>query len=564
MPIPARAKPAGYGTTSQADGNRRPKSAEWDWLRSHPEAATTVLLGAALLVRAAAAAGTFLNPDEVLHFSVANQDSWLAAYHSSFSISHPPLLPLVLHFWRIFGDSEFVLRLPSVLLGTAFCWVFFRWLSNLFGPTAGWIGLILAGFLPPMVALSAEVRQYALLLFFSALALYWLERALEENSAAIMLASVFCLYLALLSHYSAGLFAAAMGIYGALRLLMGPAPFSRSVITVWAVGQAVGAGLCLFLYLTSVKALAEFFQGQPLRAWMGETYLHNSYYDPERHHVLLFIASRTGSVFQYLFGQDAIGDLAFLGFIVALILLMWNRSLPAGIHTSQPLLATLLALPFGLNCAAALAGHYPYGGTRHCVFLVLFALAAVSFSLSRVAGQRPGRATVLAIVIVVLCYLFPSRRLPYIARTDQNRAHMLQAVSFLQRQVPSSDVIFVDNQTSLLLAHYLCRQQVFSVYQSMRTFNSFQCGGHPIIATRGDAFFFTAKNFFPNWNHMVRAYRIPQGSQVWVLQEGWLWGDSLARQLQAKYPNFRDLNPLSFGHNITIFKLTVPPNGELL
>ena len=64
------------------------------------------------------------------------------------------------------GTSELVLRLPSVIAGTIFCWVFFKWLTRLLGPTAGWVGFILVSFLPPFVELSSEVRQYALLLCF--------------------------------------------------------------------------------------------------------------------------------------------------------------------------------------------------------------------------------------------------------------------------------------------------------------------------------------------------------------------------------------------------------------
>jgi hypothetical protein len=42
-----------------------------------------------------------------------------------------------------------------------------------------------------------------------------------------------------------------------------------------------------------------------------------------------------------------------------------------------------------------------------------------------------------------------------------------------------------------------------------------------------------------------------------VLQGGWRWEDSLAFELQTRYPKLRDLTIYSFGHNLTIFQLKV-------
>src|SRR5580698_3743473 len=170
---------------SQSGGNQRSVS----WFETHSNLSALLIVTAALLVRLRAASGTFLNPDEALHYLLANQSSWRLAYQASLTNAHPPLLTFVLYFWRGVGTSEFVLRLPSVIAGTAFCWIFFKWLSRILGPVAGFIGLILVSFLPPMIELAAEVRQYALLLFFLVASAYLLERALAENSAAVMLLS---------------------------------------------------------------------------------------------------------------------------------------------------------------------------------------------------------------------------------------------------------------------------------------------------------------------------------------------------------------------------------------
>src|SRR5690348_1255268 len=88
----------------------------------------------AFLLRLWKASGTFLNLDEAMHFLAANKPSLAEAYHASFNLAHPPLLILLLNVWRKLGTSELVLRLPSVIAGTIFCWVFFKWLTRLLGP----------------------------------------------------------------------------------------------------------------------------------------------------------------------------------------------------------------------------------------------------------------------------------------------------------------------------------------------------------------------------------------------------------------------------------------------
>src|SRR5262244_757404 len=173
------------------------------WLEAHPGLSVLLLLWLGLIARLWTAWGTFLNPDEALHFRIANQASLLLAYKTSLWLAHPPLYIFVLYFCRAFGTSEFVLRLPSVIAGTAFCWFFFKWVTSILGRAAGWIGFVFACFLPPMIGLSAEVRQYALLMCFAGGAAYFLEQALTKNSASRMALCFVCLYLALFSHYSA-------------------------------------------------------------------------------------------------------------------------------------------------------------------------------------------------------------------------------------------------------------------------------------------------------------------------------------------------------------------------
>ena len=507
------------------------------------------------MARVWVADGTFLNPDECLHFQLANQPSFAQAFRESHHTMHPPLLVLILYFWRGLGTSEVVLRLPSAIAGTLFSWFTFRWLTNLFGNATGWIGLVFVTFLSSMIGLSAEVRQYALLLVFASCCLYLLERALADDSPAMMLLFSISLCLALLSHYSGVLFAVAIGVYAILRMLAKrPA---RGTAVTWVSGQAGALAVALFLYFTYVAKLvggtAE--ASQDIHQWMRDIYLRRSFFQPGHDNPLWFMVVRTGSVFQFIFGQLVIGDLALPLFITGLVVLARAKTAPGPTKVAPKLLALLLVLSFIVNCGAALAGKYPYGGTRHSVFLAIFGLAGVSFVAAGMVGQRIARGVALALIVCAFSNAFATRQPLYMNRADQSTAHMEAAIQLLRQHASPGEPIFVDYQSSLLLGHYLCRQKPIQRTWIASGFDVFECEGHRVISVHYRDWSFTPASFPLQWEEVVRTYKLPQGSEVCIFQAG--WGADLAPKLKTNYSEFRDLPTQSFGHNITIFMLTV-------
>jgi len=509
------------------------------WFETHFNAAAILVLMSGFLIRLKAASGTFLNPDEALHYLLANQPSWRLAYEASLTNAHPPLLTFVLYFWRAMGDSEFVIRLPSVIAGTAFCWIVFKWLTRIFGRATGFIGLMLVTFLAPVIGLAAEVRQYALLLFFLAGAACCLERAWEENSAGMMLLSAMFLCFAMLAHYSAILFAAAMGIYSLIRMTT-RRPAAK-VCAAWVFGQAATLALFAFLYITHISRLKGDYASGTVHGWLANSFFRHGHDNP-----LVFVIARSGGVFQYVFGQLAVGDIAFVGFVVAVVLLMKASGSPAASKVDGWQLGVLLVLPFVMGAGAALAGIYPYGGTRHSAFLIMFAVAGVSFFLAKWVKQQVGRGIVLALVIAAVCTAFGKPHRPYMLREDQSREQMSRAMEFVRSRIPQSDLIFVDYQTRLLLAHYLCPQQPMSFKPSGTKVEEFQCSGYQIAAANSELYTFTAESF-PRWqDELLRLHPLQPSQSLWIIQAG--WEVYLAHDLH--------LSPQSFGRNITIFKLT--------
>ena len=519
------------------------------WFDEHPQRILGLVLGLGFLLRLGAAGGTFLNPDEALHFLTANGPSLLAAYQASLDTAHPPLLFLVLHLWRNLGTSALVLRLPSVIAGSMFCWVLFHWLSRILGRAPGWIGLLLATFLPPMIELAAEIRQYALLLCFLTMAAYLFERALSANSGRLMALSFFALYLALLTHFSGILFAGAIGGYGLLRLTSHR--FAGRVIAAWVVGQAGALGLFIFLYRTHISQL----QGSGSEQRAIAQVFPNSYFHWGHSHLLPFIFARTFGVCQFVFGQLAVGDLAGLALLTGVVILLQTKSTtqPSGPTWRQ--LGIFFLLPFAINCAAAIVDLYPYGGTRHSSFLAPFVIAGVSFLLARAMGAQITRGVAAALVIVAACHLFGVPHRPYMLRQDQSTANMARAIAAIGREVPPADRIFVDFQTYFLIRSYLCPEIATEFDASVPGFRSFSCAKYQVISTQPDTNIFAAGNFLLRWNQMVRAYHLQPGVAVWVFEAGWDIG--LDGELKQGFPEFHNLEVQSFGRNLRLFRLTV-------
>lgn len=522
---------------------------------AHPDLLAATVVAAGFCWRLWLAQATFFNTDEAWHFSVANQNSLLAAYRASLTLAHPPLLIFVLYFWKHLGTSDIFLRLPGVLAGATFCWVFYKWLMVLFGRRAvAWCGLIFAAFLPPMIVLSAELRQYSWMLLFAVSAAYFLERAFAENSARAIVLSSLCLWLAILSHYSAFLFAATLGIYAILRM-MWQTP-SRAVIALWTMGQAIGVALAVFLVKTHVSKLGAVYPGDPLRRF-GDFYLADVYFHAGKESLLHFLYRGTFGIFRFICAQRTAGHLTTVLFLAGIGLLLWSKDDSAQPQRSR-LLALLLVLPFFINWVAVVAGVYPYGRTRQCVFLAIFGLAGVSLCLARISANRAWLAACLAGAIVAACHLFGTpHSLDTIVTAEQKHEHMEAAIGFVRNEVSPSDILFTDKPTSFQLMHYLCGPQPVSVAASDGGFDSFQCNEIHVISTDLNDGSLTAHSFPQKLREMERRYNVDTATTIWVVQAAWSSG--LGEVLHTQSQDFAGIEPHVFDRYIEMFKLPPGP-----
>ena len=297
-------------------------------------------------------------------------------------------LTLLLYYWRALGTSELWLR----LLRCSPEWLFVGCFTNGSAMLRESCRLHRAAFRRLASADRPTIGGYAaipLLLAFLAERSVSPRRSFREKICCQNGGFTLCLYLAMLSHYSAFLFAAALGIYAVLRIFRERRP------PAWRwFGQSDNSATLALAILSVQDPHFEAGVGESrtvLQGWMSEFFLRHSYFDSAHDNPLLFLVGHSFGVFQYFFGQLAVGDAIGILFVVG------GRCFCAGKvsaynQTSSRRLGIFLLLPFVVACGASLAHVYPYGGTRHIAFLMIPGVAGVGIAVDQLMDQRWFRA----------------------------------------------------------------------------------------------------------------------------------------------------------------------------
>jgi hypothetical protein len=518
------------------------------WLLKHLDALALAVVAAGFGIRIFVATRSYLNPDEALHYLLLNQTSVFLAYKASLTNAHPPLIYLVLYYWHFLGRSELMLRLPSVIAGTAFCWVAFKWVENVFGKAAALIGVIVLAFSPAMISLSAEVRAYALLLFCMGATLYFLERAFAEKSVREMWRFSVFLYLAILSHYSAIFFAVAMGVYTLARIADSHLP--RKVIMAWASGQAGALAIYGFLYVTHVSKLKN-----SIEVWSRP--FDSSYFHSDAISLFTFTWENTWNIFLFLFGQRLVAHTMVLLFVVGVAFLFARDLLSRQKNSQSSRLGILLLFPFLAVWGASIAGIYPYVGSRHTVFLAPFVIAGASYLLAAVSGQRLWAGLLLAILLMALSNTADKPVEPEVSNENHGPAAMASTVNYMKQSIPQGEHILVDFQSALPMTYYFCGPKEIILLETFhKDYFEFSCNGYSIVSLH--IWKLIPQSFRLQFEKMARSHDLKPGDRVWVYQTG--WGVNLGTELAGHDAAFRCLAPKSFGGGVTVTPFIVGPD----
>ena len=478
------------------DGLRRLETRLWerlDWVAAG-------VLAVAFLLRWRLASETYLNPDEAWVSLLAAPGSLSELYAQAIRTAHPPLLVFLLHAVKRVSDSEPALRFIPLLAGVLFPWLVYCWVGRLWSRTAGFLALVLLAFSPALTALSAQVRGYTLLLVFVAAALYWLERALREDSPLALGAFTVALYLAILTEYSAAFFAASAALYFLWRTR--ERPLRPAVWLTWLVGQ-VGAALIYvgLLFSQVLPRLERAHTSGEFEIWLAP--LFPSPGEPPWRVLLGGMLAQL----RYLFAAE---------WAPAACAVLWLLGVALLARRSRPMLL-LFAAPFLLMWLAATVRLHPYTGSRHSVLLALLLAAGVAVAADRLIGSRPALAALLGLYLILTGAGPKAAR----ARADmpaqnQAKSDLATALRFIGETIPPGAVLLADVETRILLGHYLAGREW--IPETGRLPSEEQIGPLRVFAAR---WAYTGLEELLSDLELYRGrYHPSPGETVWVMDAG--------------------------------------------
>ncbi len=464
------------------------------WVRRHADRLAFGIAAVVFTLRVLSMRGTHLSADEALHFLLANLPGFGDVYRSSLTNAHPPLFFLLLRSWLFFGTSELFLRLVPAFFGAAFLWAAYCWTRALLGKGAGLLTLVLLVISPALWSLSGEIRPYTLLLFLMAASLALLEAAIKARSGRLMVLFSCTLFLAILTHFAAMWFFLAAALYAFARFRDDPPP--RRLIGVWAGFQGGAVLLYLFLYVTHVANL----RGGALERGAMTRWLRAEYFQPDQDHLFAFGLRQTGALFRFLFGLPAVAVLAGAAAAGGVAYLAAKKR-PA---------ALLLVLPLLFGLGGALLDLYPYGATRHSVYLLPFVAAAAGALGGAVTAGRLWPAVLAAGILLPLSFwTLPVSR-------GQDLGKMTAAMARLRSAAPVGSVLFADEQTFLLLSYYLGREGF--THRTLRAQGYWEddAAGYRIVGS--SVWIFSGVGLPRELDRFIRFYGLRHGQSLWIVQ----------------------------------------------
>jgi mannosyltransferase len=117
---------------------------------------------------------------------------------------HPPLLYMVTNvFFLLLGNSDFVVRLPAALLGSASILLTYKAGQMFWSEKEGLAGAFLLAVSPYHIEYSQEARHYALMIFLALTSLILLIKGLETGRTRLWLGFAVSTSVALYTHYFA-------------------------------------------------------------------------------------------------------------------------------------------------------------------------------------------------------------------------------------------------------------------------------------------------------------------------------------------------------------------------
>lgn len=490
------------------------------WVNTNSGWLAMAVITAAFALRVYYAASCYLNPDEAQHFNAARPDSWHGALDASVKLAHPPLFILVLHAFLFLGRSEVILRLPSLVAGTAALWLTFAWIRRTLGEIPALGGLLFMAVSHASVSASTEVRQYGLLLCFTCGALYATERALAEMSARWTIVQGLCVLGAVLTHFSAPVAIVCVDIYFLLRCQSKRVPLRIQLTFVTA--QVVVGVIFAWLYVR-MSAYSQIFD---------LTYL-NSYFLRPSETLIGFSKRAFIETFAYMVNRRW-AYLIMVVFAAGLVAIVIKRT-----KAPRPM-ALVIVSPFAIGLLAAVMHKLPFAGSRHQTYMLPFLAAGLAAAITWIPRRL---AAPLLCLVTLLAFSWAIRNPPDNNPRSMAIGEMTAAVDYIDRSVPQSAALCVDNSSLYVIWYYLGRND--SSLDSTLPLETRQViGGRRIVSLPRRIWSFDPDSAILQANAAASAAGF-SGKPLWIFSVGWLDPPLTSRLHGGRVLSARDFGTVS-------------------
>jgi len=399
------------------------------------------------------------NPDEVMLSFVADANSFSSLWEGIKGQTNAPLMYVVLHLLIMLSKNEMLLRCISLIPGAGLIFIFYLLGKKVTGTVSGITMAFLCAFGYGSVQLAQVVRPYSLLLFFQSGILYFFVSCLKKPENKYLYGYSLCMLLATATHYPAVMFIAAIGFVWLLRLIIEKKPSAeyRSVIMAHLPPLAL---FCILYFFHVSYHLG----GGGVYGAIKETYLAPLF--PQNFSGFI---NNTRDFFGYLFLPPYATLSAVLSMLGAIAL--WQ--------TSRRTIAAAVILSFAITIIFTILKLFPFGGSRHSVYLfpmvclLVGASAQYGFDAVRQQAERflpqltsertktgIGWALVLIVMLSVGAVTFKMRQCDFLRRYkgpgefSVTRADYDRMMDYLVNKREPRSVVLTNLQTYHYLAFF--------------------------------------------------------------------------------------------------------------
>ncbi len=180
-------------------------------------------------------------------------DIWSNLWYSA---RYPPLYYVLMHYVLYFGQSEFILRLPSAVFGALAVPLFVIWGKNITSMYGAWLAAAFLTFSPLTLWYSQEARMYIIVMFLALYAGYSFTVILREPHWIHWVGYIAAITLGIYIHYIMFVLLVILNMVAVSWWLAKPSEISKFSIWQWMWAQSI----LLILYIPWLPKLPRHWQ----------------------------------------------------------------------------------------------------------------------------------------------------------------------------------------------------------------------------------------------------------------------------------------------------------------